>query len=289
MLAALQYFEPDEVPESSIVDIAKLTDAEADRYAKAAVVVREVMEGGLSAHLTESLFQFESLLAQLNDARDRFGAFATSQSFGSRWNRTCLYALFAFASGVYSYKEQVEAEARRLPNCDAALRAVRAVFSEARDQCPEYALVHQLRNVMVHRTMQVAYMDLGADVLLPVGRTPAVVRLHLRNLEGLPEGEIHSNAKAFLDAMTVDEDVYPLLQATREQVAAINHRVLPWTHPDFAASSDALRDLAERFGDVSGECAIAAYSSGLVSGDGHGDITLTVFEDGLFEYVFDMA
>jgi hypothetical protein len=49
MLAALQYFEPDEVPESSIVDIAKLTDAEADRYAKAAVVVREVMEGGLSA------------------------------------------------------------------------------------------------------------------------------------------------------------------------------------------------------------------------------------------------
>jgi hypothetical protein len=60
-------------------------------------------------------------------------------------------------------------------------------------------------------------------------------------------------------------------------------------HQPKPASSNALRELAERFGDVSGECVIAAYSPELVSGGGHGDISLTVFEDGLFEYVFDMA
>lgn len=40
--------------------------------------------------------------------------------------------------------------------------AVRAIVKSAREQCEEYALVHQLRNVMVHRTMQAAYMDLWA-------------------------------------------------------------------------------------------------------------------------------
>jgi hypothetical protein len=288
-LAALQYPDDLDATDVTLLDIEKLADADADRYAKAAVVVREVMEGGLSTHLNEALFQFESLLVQLNEARERHGVFATSRSFGTRWNRTCLYALFAFASGVYSYKEQVEAEARRLSNSDTALPAVKAVFSEARAQCPEYALVHQLRNVMVHRTMQVAYMDLGADHLLPIGRDPAVVRLHLQNLDALPAGELHSNAKEFVDAMTSDEDVYPLLQATREQVAAINHRVLPWTHPAFPVSADALRELDARFGDISGERVIAEYSPELVGGRGDGEIGVTVFEEALFEYVFDLS
>jgi hypothetical protein len=132
-------------------------------------------------------------------------------------------------------------------------------------------------------------MDLGADHLLPIGRSPAGVRLHLRNLKALPTGEIHSNAKDFLDAMTIDVDVYPLLQATSERVAAINHRVLPWTHPEFPASSDAIRDLDDRFSDFSGERVIAEYSPGLTSGTGDGDIRLTVFEDALFEYVFDLS
>jgi hypothetical protein len=114
-LAALQYPDDEGVTDFSVLDIEELTDADVDRYSHAAVVVREVMEGGLSAHLNESLFQFESLLAQLNEARDRNGAFATSLSFGTRWNRTCLYALFAFASGVYSYRERSKQKPNACP------------------------------------------------------------------------------------------------------------------------------------------------------------------------------
>jgi hypothetical protein len=89
--------------------------------------------------------------------------------------------------------------------------------------------------------------------------------------------------------MTSDEDVYPLLQATREQVAAINHRVLPWTHPAFPASADALRELDARSGDVSGERVIAEYSSELAGGRRDGEIGVIVFEGTLFEYVFDLS
>lgn len=233
----IQVIRPDdESVDLQLVPLTEVPPEDHAAYRAAAARIQTFLHTNLLALVLNNLKFQRTVDESLKDELRNGGPAAVSKRYVAL-QRLALQSVLNFASGLHRYQEHMENHAKRHGG-EAQERQVHQIFAEHFDASPDLYVMHRLRNLMVHSTLNVVGIAMGTRLLGENRGDPveewADIRFNLPKF--IDHDRLNERARKHLRSLA-PPSVMPVMEKAANEIRAIDGRVLPWSHPSLLADS----------------------------------------------------
>jgi hypothetical protein len=218
------------------------------RYREAYRRVFNIVLGGILTYFAVSAEALHAKVAEANQAfAERRFQPQTHPEEAVRLVSEIRSAVLSLASAVYFHQDQTYQLASDLhANDETVLASIEKVFKDVFDTNRGYRLLHSLRNVMTHYTMEAVTVS-GRALQVADGRMEARFNLRIDRGVAARSKKINKVVKAEFERMQDDPDVLELLDELHSPLYRADQRISALLYPDMRQTCETIVEFDNLF------------------------------------------